>query len=574
MLTKEMSILKLDIDETVIEENNEVQENSIQTVEFEILPPVDISDTRKLEIYKGIADIDERLDFISARVSKLNSEIDTLTNHADGLDYAVAVASGILTGLIDSFFVGEWDFKGAKAKANEKVNKQITDYAKKHGYEGKKDKDGNTKYPLKDVISFLEDKFGVDQDNVWKGKGINVSATSHHLDDLAHHPTPLGLVSAIVVQFLRVGIFTNRNGKWHFEKVDTDPKELIKTWTPVLLFGLTTWIVNVIEKKSYEDDNTKIPEPILKLIKAVSAVPMMITILKTANNWYGHLMSDKAGSKNTAGGGMGIPGLALSLMKELSMIPGLVFPAIPRNLAKLYEKGIGTRKGQVDLGIFNCLFEGASSKFDARTEKAIGSLLGKQAIPVIINEVLVRGFYFIRYFTEELKRTSNISEINWSKIKPFGNRTIERMMIISTGTLTAVDVADAVIRSGGFNASCILRINFVGVGRFAIALGTDVAMGIKKNKKENERITLRSEQLELLNAKVFYKQADMWIEAENTEKAIREAYESMETAVTEFFDAWEEIKSGSENRKRGSDAITKNNKELANELLDTLEWGI
>ena len=35
-------------------------------------------------------------------------------------------------------------------------------------------------------------------------------------------------------------------------------------------------------------------------------------------------------------------------------------------------KGIGTGKGQVDLGVLNSLFEGASSKMDVRTERAVG----------------------------------------------------------------------------------------------------------------------------------------------------------------------------------------------------------
>ena len=37
-----------------VNEIDEIQEQSLQTVKFEVLPPVDISDTRKLEIYKII----------------------------------------------------------------------------------------------------------------------------------------------------------------------------------------------------------------------------------------------------------------------------------------------------------------------------------------------------------------------------------------------------------------------------------------------------------------------------------------------------------------------------------------
>ena len=43
------------------------------------------------------------------------ADIERLTNQADGVDYAIAVSSGIIAGLIDIFFVGEWDFKNAKS---------------------------------------------------------------------------------------------------------------------------------------------------------------------------------------------------------------------------------------------------------------------------------------------------------------------------------------------------------------------------------------------------------------------------------------------------------------------------
>lgn len=42
------------------------------------------------------------------------ADIERLTCQADGYDYAIAISSGIIAGLIDSFFVGEWDSKNAK----------------------------------------------------------------------------------------------------------------------------------------------------------------------------------------------------------------------------------------------------------------------------------------------------------------------------------------------------------------------------------------------------------------------------------------------------------------------------
>ena len=99
-------------------------------------------------------------------------------------------------------------------------------------------------------------------------------------------------------------------------------------------------------------------------------------------------------------------------------------------------------------------------------------------------------------------------------------------------------------------------------------------MGIKKSKKESERMILRGERLQLLNAKVFYKEADMWIEAENTEKAIQEVYIIMEQSASEFKNAWNEIKEGSESRKENIEKIKKKDKKFADELSDLLEWGM
>ncbi len=131
-------------------------------------------------------------------------------------------------------------------------------------------------------------------------------------------------------------------------------------------------------------------------------------------------------------------------------------------------------------------------KFDLRTEIGVANELKRQAVPVIINECIVRGFYFIRRLCNEIKSKDirsfdEMSRVDWKATLPFKNRTIVRMLTISTGTFMAFDLIDAAIRSAaksGGNAAVfakefILKVNFVGVGRFAIAAGTDIGMGIK-----------------------------------------------------------------------------------------------
>ena len=138
-----------------------------------------------------------------------------------------------------------------------------------------------------------------------------------------------------------------------------------------------------------------------------------------------------------------------------------------------------------------------------------------------------------------VRSVSDLKNINWKNTLPFKNRTVVRMLTISTGTMTAIDLADAAIESAvksdgvapAFLANMIMKVNFVGIGRFAIAFGTDVAMGIKRSKLRNERIKVYSEMIALTNAKVFYKEAEMWHTAEETGKAIEEAYKVMENSI-------------------------------------------
>lgn len=437
-----------------------------------------------LTTYDGNNNKDSQASFLED-FSAVSDEIDNLTNHADGYDYAMAVSSGIISGLIDSFIVGEWDFARGKKQANINVNNKVTQFAKKQpdyllycqfALEGKGGPRTKPKDPdrLQTAIEFLEWKFPLPGDAPWLKKGYEwykdenhhgseiadkkISSKSHHLDDLSHHPTLVGLFACIVAQYTKVGTYVNSDNQVIKIPFDVDDDGTIEGKTPVAKIGagFINWCFNV------------------------------------AKNRYGHLMSDLGGSKSTAGGGMGLPGSVLSTLKELSCLPCFKDPEFSKKLAQAYQKGIGTNKGQVDLGLFNCLFAGADSKVDYRTEEAIKLELKRQTLPVAINEVIVRSFYFIRHLTTELKEKGSVEAIDFKKVIPLNNRTIVRMLTISTGTLTAVDLADAAIRaaskSGGngavFATQVVLRVNFVGVGRFAMAVGADVYMESKKGRLE------------------------------------------------------------------------------------------
>lgn len=103
-------------------------------VEFEVSPIFDlkhIEDTQKKEIYDAISSIEDTQKAIHSKIESLNEDIDRLTNHADGIDYTVAVSCGILCGIIDSLFVGEFDYEGALKKSQDKVNEYVKKKAEK-----------------------------------------------------------------------------------------------------------------------------------------------------------------------------------------------------------------------------------------------------------------------------------------------------------------------------------------------------------------------------------------------------------------------------------------------------------
>lgn len=501
--------------------------------DFEVQFGVEISrnngepmDLRKQDIINGINEVDETLSANNKRIDELNKEIDRLTNSADGIDYMVAVGSGVLAGLIDSFWVGEFSISRGQAWGKDEVDNFVVKVAKTQGYKGN---------DLPGAIRHLERKFGTPSDSVTSAFG---GGLQHHLRDFAHHPTLVGLMFSLLTQFTEKAYGTNTIGE--FKVVDIKDKTLIGKDIPhKFLFGTVFW--------------------------------------------FFHLVSDMAGSNAYAGSGTGLPGPLLSLAKELSALPFFKNKETGVNsfsvwISKLFN---GTLLGKRDS-------DGKiiQQRFDLRSELGVAHEIGRQAVPVIINECIVRGFYFIRRLAMEIKekdvrKISELDRVDWDRVKPIRNRTIVRMLTIATGTFTLIDLGDAAIRggikSGGnialFAKEFVLHVNFVGVGRFSITIATDASMGMKRDKLRNERMAILSEQLHLMNAKIYYMQADAWVAAETTEKTINEAVEMMEQAAIISIETWKSNKQSMRNIGEYRQGIEKHNSGLIEDISDILNWG-
>ena len=360
---------------------------------------------------------------LSKAIYDLDTEIDMLSSHADKLDYIVAASSGILCGMLDIFWVGEFSLEAGRNIADDKVDGFVEKIAKVFGYEG----DG-----LKGAVKFLEKKFPIPSDGNMNDLG---GASWHHFYDFAHHPTIVGLFFSLLTQFTGKSYGTDKFGNFKIVPVPETHKEYIGKDIPSKLFnGIIVW--------------------------------------------FFHLVSDIAGSNGTAdtSGGTGIPGPLLSLAKEISVLPFFKKDkenSLPRELGLLFS---GDRKSKI---LDKLCENGETTKFDLRGELGASIELCKQQIPVMANELIVRTFYFVRRLAMAIKianiaSISDFLNLDWDNILPNKNPTMTRMIVVATGVFSTVDITEAIVTKKYF-----FSINYAGIGRFAIALGNETVNLLK-----------------------------------------------------------------------------------------------
>lgn len=379
----------------------------------------------------SIADALEQAELELVALNETIDSIKELKPNCDKLDYILASSSGALCGVIDIFLVG---------KPGESPLGNITDkwFANRTMAFAKFCHPENKEFDsLESSLRFLEKKFKVPYDQTGlgdAGKAIfDLNAKNHHFKSLAHNPSLLGLFFSILDQFTNTSHFVTDGQLISLQQAD----------------------------EKWELQGSNIPS---KLFCGMA-------------NWFGHLISDVSGSQSSAKAGnrgMGIPSPLWTWTNDVIVIK-----------AKLGLRVTETDKTMNELAL-NIFEKG----YDTRFQTA-------QVIPVFLNELLVRLIYAIRrlfrYFSETPKADRSFA-LMWKKCEPFSNPTVKRMLTVAHGTFCLVDIGDAVGRSfvagaGTFNAvEFVLRLNIVGVGRFAISLygETKRAISYKHAKQEAE----------------------------------------------------------------------------------------
>lgn len=418
-------------------------------VDTKLMPTIEQSLDIKYEILVSDEEIagkvnDEEIFFSAEEFPKLaddfiNIEFDDNVDKADKKDYLLAAACGVLTGSLSVLWSKKFDLSEAHKVGTDKADDMVVSVAKAMGYK-KEDVEG--------AIAFLEKKFPMAGDALTNDFG---GGKQHHLRDFSHHPTPIGLICSIAMQFTGEGWGTDTQGNLIHVKITKDGF-VGRTFADKVVFG---------------------------------------TI-----NWFFHLISDLDGSSgsvlNGSGKGIGIPGPILSLLKELSALP--IFKAVDEN---------NINKPKILSEYISKLFNGTLIKnengepirFDLRTEMGIGHYIADQAKPVILNECLVRACYLVTRFIDEIKdknitSVNQLNELEPKNFLPLNSRSMKRMVTVSSGSFVAINVSGTAVKAaikakgntGLFCSEFFLSMNYVGIGRFVFACASD-AEYIKEDVK-------------------------------------------------------------------------------------------
>ena len=315
----------------------------------------------------------------------------------DKYDYLIAVGCGAIAGMVDIFLVGAPQDSKLQGWTDAQVDKTVMSFAKICGWSPKA---GNEKN-VSSAIGFLEKNFPVNYDQRHSGDvgGLfTMSASNHHMKSLAHSPDIIGLFFSILNQFTSTSSFLH-NG------------QLITICT-----------------ESYEMEGHDF---ISKLFCGVA-------------NWFGHIMSDIAGSSGAVGRGSGI-----------------VIPFY--ELFQLCDFGsfkVGEHRNTLAIVATKVFQEGYDARFGLN-----------MALPVVLCDLSIKLVWAIKHFFYYKRPLREC-------IPTKRHDDLRMMLIVGNGTLCLMDGADAAIRSGGNRVKFFLRLNIIAWYRLVILVLKEVCIRV------------------------------------------------------------------------------------------------
>lgn len=371
--------------------------------------------------------------------SEDNKKLILSKDKCDKYDYLIAVACGAIGGMVDIFLVGSPKNSVLTKWTDEQVDNSVKGFAKMVGWSPREGNESN----VASAIGFLEKKFNVNYDQRHSGDVnnlFNMSTKNHHMMSLSHSPDIVGLFFSILNQFTSTSSFVADGN-----------------------------LITISTDNQFELRGNNF---ISKLFCGIA-------------NWFGHLMSDIAGSTGSRGNnGRG---------------SGIVIPFYELfGFCKFGKFNVG--KDKQDLATI------ATRAFQEGYDFRFGISL---AIPVVITDLSIRLIWSLRRYFQYGK---TLNECIPSK----KHADLRVMLLFGNGTLCVMDGIDAGIRSGGNFLLFFMRLNLIAWFRFitlvlkeiCIRLGiTDsLLINIESYKKINEVLLIYLSDIEKIDIDLFKKE--------------------------------------------------------------------
>ncbi len=383
------------------------------------------------------------------KASEANRNLLQYDDKCDKYDYIAAVACGAIGGIIDIFGVG-MPKEGILGKwTDQQVDKAVITFAKK--IPSSKEKNISN---VQEAIKFLEDEFKVNYDQSITVDELIISPKMHHMMSLGHSPDIVGLFFSILNQFTMTSSFIADG-------------QLI-----------------TIESDTFE----------------LKGGNFIMKIMCGITNWFGHLMSDIAGSSGNHNRGMGIT------------MPFYEFFGFC-NFGK-FKVG-EERKTLAEIAQMAFTYQEDKNSPVMSYDFRFGMT---QAIPIVVTELTIRLIWALRRHFQYHKSFKEC-------IPSSRNADLRVMILIGNGTLCVMDGIDAGVKSGGNFLMFFMRMNLCAWVRFAVLvlkevcirvnLTNDLQRQLDAYQRINELLTQYLEQLKQIDL-TLYKE-----EVEKFERAVR-----------------------------------------------------
>lgn len=342
---------------------------------------------------------------------------------SDKTYYAIAAASGILTGALSMLHLNEEQLKAIDEFKEKDWKPLIIGIANFIGYK-KSDYKGASKYLVSRAVRTIEKN----------------EKTKECLTVLADHPSLAGLVFSVLQQFYGKAIAVSDNG--------TISKHKLPDY----------YVVG--------DTNAE------KIVCAVFY-------------WLFSLAADEAISKRHVLDELGISKELLAKIKEFANIPFVKnIPTNYEEAEKQFSKWLGQTIVGAELYNENEDEDQKVNPLFAIMRFALN--FAEDSFPVLINECIVRSLYILVRICSEIKarQISSFEElmgIPAADILPVEGRVLSKMCLIASASFAGANIAGATLKAvkdkkkngKKFSDTFLAEINIAGVGRFLFACAAD-----------------------------------------------------------------------------------------------------